>query len=125
MALPSLLTAALAASLTVQPGESWLFRIANGQPVAAQRVRPNAAPAPGEIKLDREAHAGDDADADQQQPRRLHLSRDARSAATARRSSPRAASSRRNNRLAMESWPQVAVAVRVSDFKPTRDANCR
>ncbi len=29
------------------------------------------------------------------------------------------------NRLAMESWPQVALAVRVGDFKPTRDASCR
>jgi len=29
------------------------------------------------------------------------------------------------NRLAMESWPQVAGAVRVSDFKPTTAAVCR
>ncbi len=29
------------------------------------------------------------------------------------------------NRLAMESWPQVSVAVRVSDFKPTTAAVCR
>ena len=38
MVLLLLLAAALAASLTVQTGETWLFRIANGQPVAARRV---------------------------------------------------------------------------------------
>ena len=29
------------------------------------------------------------------------------------------------NRLTMESWPQVAAAVRVGDFRPTTAANCR
>ncbi len=124
MALSVLLTAALAASLTVQPGETWLFRVAHGRPVEARRVTAAAIPAPGQIKLGAKRMMGTI----------LTLTNNSRQAYTYRATliaadgKPIVAKScvlPANNRLAMESWPQVAIAVRVSEFKPTHDANCR
>ena len=124
MALSFLLTAALAATLTVQPGETWLFRVAQGRPVEAQRVAASAAPAPGQIKLTARRMMGT----------LITLTNHSRVAYTYRATLIGADGKTilakscvlpANNRLAMESWPQVAVAVRVSDFRPTRDAYCR
>ncbi|MCY7398113.1 MAG: hypothetical protein LH466_04650 [Sphingomonas bacterium] len=124
MAISLFLTAALAASLTIQPGETWLFRVAHGRPVEAQRVAATAAPAPGQIKLAAKRMMGT----------MLTLTNNSRVAYTYRAtlvgSDGKAIVAKScvlpaGNRLAMESWPQVAVAVRVSDFKPARDASCR
>ncbi len=117
------LLAALAASLTVHPGESWLFRIAHGRPVAARRVAPDVAPAPGEIRLTARRMMGTT----------LTLLNNSATAFTFRATliaadgQPILAKScvlPANNRLALESWPQVAITVRVSDFKPTSAATC-
>ena len=118
------MTSALAASLTVQPGESWLFRVAHGRPVKAQRVAAAAAPSPGQIKLTAKRMMGT----------LITLTNNSRVAYTYRAtlvgSDGKAIVAKScvlpaGNRLAMESWPQVAVAVRVSDFKPTTAATCR
>ena len=37
--------------LTVQAGESWIFRVENGQPADARKVDANAEPAKGELKV--------------------------------------------------------------------------
>ena len=124
MAFSMLLTAALAASLTVQTGETWLFRVAHGRPVEAQRVIATAAPAPGQIKLAAKRMMGT----------LLTLTNNSRVAYTYRAtlvgSDGKAIVAKScvlpaGNRLVMESWPQVAIAVKVGDFKPTRDASCR
>ena len=124
MTLSVLLTAALAASLTAQPGETWLFRVAQGRPVQAQRVDVTAAPAPGQIKLTAKRMMGTT----------IMLTNNSRVAfnyrATLIGADGKAIVAKScvlpaGNRLAMESWPQRAVAVRVGDFRPTRDANCR
>ncbi len=124
MALSLLLTAALAASLTVQPGESWLFRIDRGRPVDTQRVAPAAVPAPSQIRISARRMMGT----------MITLTNNSRTAYTYRATliaaDGKAVVARScvlpaNNRLAMESWPQVVVAVRVGDFKPTRDSSCR
>ena len=124
MAFPFLVTAALAASLSVQAGESWLFRVANGQPVAAHRVPATAAPAAGEIMLSVKRILGTVVTMRNNSPiaytyRATLVGPDGK--AIVARSCVLPA----NNRLAMESWPQVAIAVRVGDFKPTRDSSCR
>ena len=124
MALPVLLVAAIAASLSAQPGESWLFRVARGEPVAARRVAATAAPAPGEIRLTVKRMMGTTVtllnNSSQAYTYRATLVGADGKAIVARSCVLPA-----RNRLAMESWPQVAVAVRVEGFKPTRDASCR
>ena len=119
-----LLTAALAASLSAQPGESWLFRVAKGQPVAVHRVKATAIPGPGEIRLTVKRMMGTTVtllnNSAQSYTYRATLVGADGKAITARSCVLPA-----NNRLAMESWPQVAAAVRIDDFKPTRDSSCR
>ena len=124
MTFSLLLTAALAAGLTVQPGETWLFRVAHGRPVDAQRVAATALPAPGQIKLGAKNMMGT----------LLTLTNNSRVAYTYRATFiatdgkaivAKSCVLPAGNRLAMESWPAVAARITVRDFKPTRDARCR
>ena len=124
MAISILLTATLAASLTVQPGESWLFRVAQGRPIEARRVAATATPAPGQIKLTAKRMMGT----------MVTLTNNSRIAYTYRATLigsdgktvvAKSCVLPAGKRLAMESWPQVAVAVRVSGFEPTTAALCR
>jgi hypothetical protein len=124
MTPPILLIAALAASLTAQPGESWLFRVAQGHPVAAHRVESNAVPASGEIRLTVKRMLGTTVtllnnSAVAYTYRATLIGADGKTIVA------RSCVLPAHNRLAMESWPQVAVAVRVDGFKPTRDTSCR
>ena len=120
----SILAAALAASLTVPVGESWLFRVERGQPVAARKVAASHVPARGEIRVTARRMIGTTLTA-------LNNSATAFTfqatlvAADGRTLAAKSCVLPANNRLAMESWPQVAVAVRIGDFKPTDAANCR
>ena len=124
MTLPFLLTAAIAASLTVQPGTSWLFRIEQGRPVNAQRVAASAVPAPGEIRITTKRMMGTMITI-LNNSRQAYTYRATLIAADGKTIVAKSCVLPANNRLAMESWPLVAVAVRVGDFKPTREANCR
>ena len=124
MALSFLLTAALAASLTVQPGESWLFRVQQGRPVKAQRVAATAPPASGEIKLTAKRMMGTMITLTNNS-RVAYTSRATLIAADGKEIVAKSCVLPAGNRLAMESWPQVAAKVRVSDFAPTTAANCR
>jgi hypothetical protein len=124
MTPPILLIAALAASLTAQPGESWLFRVAQGHPVATHRVESNAVPASGEIRLTVKRMLGTTVtllnnSAVAYTYRATLIGADGKTIVA------RSCVLPAHNRLAMESWPQVAVAVRVDRFKPTRDTSCR
>jgi hypothetical protein len=119
-----LLTAALAASLTVQPGESWLFRIVQGRPVAAHRVAATAVPARGEVRLTARRMMGTMLTVLNNSPT-AYTYRATLVAADGTAITAKSCVMPAGNRLAMESWPQTAVAVRLSDFKPTRAANCR
>ena len=124
MATPLLLAAALAASLSAQPGESWLFRIANGQPIAARLVAPNATPARGEIRLSVKRMLGTTVTMLNNSPQ-AYTYRATLVGADGKTIVAKSCVLPAHNRLAMESWPQVAVAVRVDSFKPTRETNCR
>ena len=124
MATPSLLAAALAASLSAQPGESWLFRIADGQPTAARRVPQNATPARGEIRLTVKRMLGTTVTM-LNNSQQAYTYRATLVGADGKTIVAKSCVLPAHNRLAMESWPQVAVAVRVDSFKPTRETNCR
>jgi hypothetical protein len=122
--MSSALLLVAAASLTVPTGETWLFRVAHGQPAAAHRAEASSVPAPGEIRVTARRMLGTT----------LTLLNNSTTAYTFRATlvaadgkaiTGRSCVLPANNRLAMESWPQVAVAVRIGDFKPTKSANCR
>jgi hypothetical protein len=113
-----------AASLTVPTGETWLFRVAHGQPNAAHRAESDSFPARGEIRVTARHMLGTT----------LTLLNNSATAYTFRATliaadgkaiTGKSCVLPADNRLTMESWPQVAVAVRIGDFKPTKSANCR
>ena len=120
----SVLAAALAASFTAQTGESWMFHLAKGEPVAARRVEATARPAPGEIRLTVRRMLGTTATL-LNNSAQAYTYRATLVGADGITIVARSCVLPAHNRLAMESWPQAAVAVRVGNFKPTRDANCR
>jgi hypothetical protein len=120
----ALLAAAAAASLTVPVGTSWLFRIERGQPVAARPSTPDSVPARGEIRLTARRMLGTTLTALNNSATAFTF-RATLIAADGKTLTARSCVLPANNRLAMESWPQAAVAVRVSDFRPTTAANCR
>ena len=124
MALSVLLAAAIAASLSAQPGESWMFRLAKGEPVAARRVEAAAVPAPGEIRLTVKRMMGTTVTL-LNNSAQAYTYRATLVGADGKAIVARSCVLPAHNRLAMESWPQVAVAVRIGDFKPTRGASCR
>jgi hypothetical protein len=122
MAFPLLLAAA-AASLTVRTGETWLFRLAQGQPVAAHRSAADAAPKRGEVRVTARRMLGTT----------LTMLNNSATAYTFRATLVGADGKAivgkscvlpAENRLTMESWPQVAASVTIGEFKPTKSANC-
>ena len=47
-----------AAGLTIKSGDTWLFKVENGQPLGAHKVSADTAPAKGEIKVNLSASMG-------------------------------------------------------------------
>ena len=113
-----------AASLTVPAGTSWLFRIADGQPTAARRAGADSVPARGEIRVTARRMLGTTLTLLNNSPT-AYTFRATLVGADGKAITGKSCVLPAGNRLAMESWPQVAVAVRISDFKPTKSANCR
>ena len=113
-----------AANLTIPMGQSWLFRIDRGQPVAARQVDASRAPAKGEIRVTARHMLGTTLTALNNGATaytfRAELISKEGKALTAR-----SCVLPPDNRLTMESWPQAAVAVRIGNFRPTSAANCR
>ena len=113
-------TAGGAKGLTVPMGETWIFRIARGQPADARKVAPSATPRPGEIRLTLRSMMG---------TTMTVLSNSARSytyratliGVGGKEIAAKSCALPSENRLAFETWPQTARAVRVSDFQVTRD----
>ena len=113
-----------AASLTVPIGTSWLFRVERGQPVAARQVGATHVPARGEIRVTARRMLGTTLTALNNSATAFTF-RATLIAADGKALTARSCVLPANNRLAMESWPQAAIAVRVGDFHPTTAANCR
>ena len=122
--VPAFLLAAAAASLTVPTGTSWLFRVAHGQPTAAHRAEANSVPAPGEIRVTARRMLGTTLTLLNNSPT-AYTFRATLVAADGKAITGKSCVLPAGNRLAMESWPQVAATVRLSDFKATTAANCR
>ena len=116
-------TAAAAEPLTISVGESWAFSIVNGQPARAHRVKRDARPARGEIKATVTSLAGTT----------MTLTNNSATGYTYRaqlvgvrsKGSQRACKLPPNSVPSLEYWPHKAKAVRLSDFRATKDAgNC-
>jgi hypothetical protein len=116
---------ATAAPLTVAPGESWIFRIAGGEPVRARRVPASRKPAPGEVKVTMLTALGTS----------LTLSSNNRVGytfraellgvpATAKQAAPRTCTLPANNQPVLEYWPTKAAKVRLSRFEQAADGRC-
>ena len=113
-----------AASLTVPVGTSWLFRVERGQPAAARQVGATHAPARGEIRVTARRLLGTTLTA-LNNSAIAYTFRAELVGADGKILTAKSCVLPANNRLAMESWPQPAVAVRIDGFKATSDATCR
>ncbi len=119
LALASPATAA-GNGLTVPMGETWMFRIDRGQPAHARKVKPATAPRVGEIRLTLRSMMGTTMTIVSNSPR-SYTYRATLIGAGGKEITAKSCALPSDNRLAFESWPQSAKAVKVSDFKVTRD----
>lgn len=106
--------------LTVPIGETWMFRVERGQPGHARKVTPTTRPRPGEIRLTLRSMIGTTMTVISNS-QRSYTYRATLIGAGGEEIGAKSCALPPNNRLAFESWPQTAGAVRVSDFKVTRD----
>jgi hypothetical protein len=114
---------AIAEPLTVHTGETWLFAIDHGQPARSRKVSATAAPARGEVKVTVRAVFGTmmtiSNNSDQGYTFQAQLiGADGKAAAARTCTLPP------GNQPALETWPQKAAAVRLSDFKPAKGGRC-
>jgi hypothetical protein len=114
---------AVAGPLTIPTGETWLFRIEQGQPVHAHKAPAAARPARGEVKVAVRSLFGTmmtiSNNSDQGYSFKAELI-----GADGKAVAARACGLPPKNRPALESWPQKAVAVRIGSFKPASGGVC-
>lgn len=115
--------AADAEPLTVRVGESWAFSLKGGDPVRAHKVKPSDKPARGEIKVTVTSLGGTS----------MTLTNNSATSYTFRAQLIGAAAKRTGRTCtlppdmqpALEYWPQKAAAVRIGDFRSSKEpGNC-
>lgn len=123
LALLLLPAPAVAEPLTVAAGETWLFTIDHGEPSHARKVEPAISPASGEVKISVRALFGT----------MMTISNNSRNGYTFRAQliggdgkavTARTCTLPPGNQPALESWPQKAAAVRISNFVPASGGRC-
>ena len=106
----------LAAPLTVQTGENWLFALDHGEPVHGRKVDPSSKPARGEIKVSVRSLFGT----------MMTISNNSAQAYTfqaeligqdGKAVAARTCTLPSGNHPALENWPQKAAAVRLGNFR--------
>jgi hypothetical protein len=115
------LLAALA--LTVGTGETWLFSIDHGQPAQARKVEATAKPARGEVKVTVRTLFGTMMTISNNSPQGYTFQAQLIGAEN-KAVNARTCTLPPGNQPALESWPQKAAAVRISDFKPAKGGRC-
>ena len=114
---------AIAEPLTVNTGETWLFTIDHGEPAHARKVGAAVKPSRGEVKVSVRALFGTMMTISSNSPQgytfQAQLVGD-----DGKTVNVRACGLPANNQPALESWPQKAAAVRISDFKPAKGGHC-
>ena len=106
-----------AQGLTVRLGETWIFVLSKGQPAKARKVDAAASARRGEIKVSVRSMLGTTMtiNGNVAKPyiyRATIIGDDGKSIPA------RSCTLPADNQLSFEHWPQQAVAVRLSDFKP-------
>ena len=121
--LAAFATTADAKPLTIKLGESWAFRIHQGEPVKARRVAAAAKPARGEIKVTVKAFLGTMLTAVNGTGQGWTFKAELLSGGKA--SPARTCTLPASTIPTMEQWQgKKADAVRISKFVPAKDGNC-
>jgi len=106
-----------AEGLTIRTGETWVFSIVRGQPANARRVAAEPKPARNQIRISVRSMLGTAMWVTNNSP--VDYSYRATLLLPKGKTGPaKACVVPANGKIAFENWPQPAVAVRVSDFKP-------
>jgi len=113
---------AAAAPLSVKPGESWAFRLADGDPVKAHKVSASAKPAKGEIVVSVRAFLGTMMTAVNGTGRGYRFKAELVSGGKA--NAARACTLPASSGPIIEQWAGKADAVRISRFVPAKGGNC-
>jgi hypothetical protein len=113
----------LAEPLTVRTGETWFFTIDHGQPADAHKAEAIEKPPPGQVKVTVRALFGTMMTITNNSPRGYNFQAQLMGA-EGKAVTVRACTLPPNSQPAVESWPQKAAAVRLSDFKPAKGGRC-
>jgi len=114
---------AAAAPLSVKPGESWAFRLADGDPVKAHKVSASAKPAKGEIMVSVRTFLGTMMTALNGTGRGYRFKAELVSAGKV--SAARVCTLPASGDPIIEQWSgKPADAVRISRFVPAKGGNC-
>ena len=120
--VPALILAALATPLSAKPltvrmGETWLFTVRAGSPVAARKVAATTAPAPGQFKVSLQPMLG--ATLTMTNNSRFDYAyRATLVLPTGKPGAAKACAVPANGRVAIEHWTKTIAAVRLDRFKP-------
>ena len=104
------------AGLTVRAGESWAFSLFRGQPVNARKVRAGAQPGPGQIHVTVRTLMGTTMSISSAND--IAYTYQAELIGVDRPVTVRSCTLPANGRVSFEHWPEIADAVRLSNFKP-------
>jgi hypothetical protein len=122
-ALLAAATPALAEPLTVRTGETWFFVIDHGQPANARKAEATAKAPSGQVKVTVRALFGTMMTITNNSPQGYTFEAQL-IGADGKAVNVRACGLPANNQPALESWPQKALGVRISDFKPAKNGRC-
>ena len=114
---------AMGEPLTVHTGETWLFKIAQGEPSHAHKVDALAKPGRGEVKVSVRSLFGTMMTISGNSPQGYTFQAQL-VGADGKTMNVRACGLPANNQPALESWPQKAEAVRIGDFKRANGGRC-
>ena len=113
----------VALALTVRTGETWLFSIEHGEPVHARKVGSTTVAARGEVKVTVRALFGTNMTITNNSAQGYRFGAQLigpdGTAVTAR-----TCTLPPGNQPTLESWPQKAAAIRISNFKPAKGGRC-
>jgi len=109
--------------LSVPVGESWVFKLKDGDPVHAHRISPAGRPKEGEIKVVTSKMLGTMITVTNNSPTSYTFKAELVGAAPGK-GDARTCTLPGGAKPALESWPVEAKAVRLSAFKPTTGGRC-
>ncbi len=117
----SVASAAHSAPLTIRPGESWAYKVQNGQPTEAHQVKPAAKPAKGELMMTVRSLFGTVLVTANNS--RVAYSFNAELFPATNLTAVRACAVPAGGKPVVEQWRQKADAVRISNFRAAGNEN--